>query len=344
VRKLIAQGADVDAVDGSAQANRPLHHAASRGNTAVARALLKAKADVDALNAYKNTPLFCATRRTVHEAARDVLLEFGADPKNNRSPVKSADVHSGVSTSAGSDSSDSSGARLDANVVNTTRNNYSIGAKSVAPTVAAATEMMSNRSKNTAFFGQLRVRLADASLSTTDWTCWLGKHAAYTSGAQREPLTGHALLHTVATTSHTDLVNVTCDVVATLPGALEVLEHVDHVGRTPLHVAAENSGGEMCASLIARGARMDARTYRGNRTPLHAAAREGNSDVVEEMTTRPLSTYLLDAVDGNSRIALILAVMKRSVASVRALLDALANPDVRCPDGSGRFGSAHECA
>jgi ankyrin repeat protein len=86
VIELIAQGADVNAVD-QAGGHTALHFAAQGQHTETARALLSAGAEVDARDRFGKTPLSMAlfnVRDRDGEVIR-VLLASGADPnlKNN---------------------------------------------------------------------------------------------------------------------------------------------------------------------------------------------------------------------------------------------------------------------
>jgi uncharacterized protein len=78
VRKLIAQGADVNAAGGDGMT--PLHWAAYHGDAALTQALLKAKASVSATTRLgDNTPLHIASRHG-HGAVVAALLAGGAKP------------------------------------------------------------------------------------------------------------------------------------------------------------------------------------------------------------------------------------------------------------------------
>lgn len=90
VKQLLAEGADVGAVDGSLLT--PLHLACQQGHLEVARVLLVAGAPVDVRDSFGNTPLWRAVFafQGGEPALIRQLLEAGADPdaKNNtdRSP------------------------------------------------------------------------------------------------------------------------------------------------------------------------------------------------------------------------------------------------------------------
>ena len=75
VTALIAEGADVSAFKGDWT---PLHRAAARGHTGVARALLDADARIDETGAAGWTPLHRAAKLG-HEEMTALLLERGAD-------------------------------------------------------------------------------------------------------------------------------------------------------------------------------------------------------------------------------------------------------------------------
>jgi hypothetical protein len=73
-----SHGANLDSIDG-VKACTPLHMAARRGNTALAEALVRHGADVDARDSNGETPLRRAVNCGHPEAAR-ALIALGADP------------------------------------------------------------------------------------------------------------------------------------------------------------------------------------------------------------------------------------------------------------------------
>ena len=82
VEALLAQGADVEAVDKSefGAGKTPLHIAAWRGHTAIVEALLAKGANVKAVNKDGATPLHEAAYHG-HSAIVDALIAHGADVK-----------------------------------------------------------------------------------------------------------------------------------------------------------------------------------------------------------------------------------------------------------------------
>ena len=62
-------------------------------------------------------------------------------------------------------------------------------------------------------------------------------------------------------------------------------------GRSPLHHAAENGNSGMVQFLITHGANIDASTYSGN-TPLHSAAGRGHEHIVSLLVTAGADTHV----------------------------------------------------
>jgi ankyrin repeat protein len=93
VQLLIAHGADVNRPD-NGQKWAALHFAARDQNEAIVRELLEAGAQVDALDAFGNTPLWRSVMNsTAHLGAIQELLKHHADPhKKNSRGVSPADL------------------------------------------------------------------------------------------------------------------------------------------------------------------------------------------------------------------------------------------------------------
>jgi hypothetical protein len=88
VKELLRKGANVNARDESG--HTPLHHAAYRGHAEVAELLLERGADVNARDKDGHTPLHWAAAEGYADVAR-LLLERGADPsirdRDGRTPL-----------------------------------------------------------------------------------------------------------------------------------------------------------------------------------------------------------------------------------------------------------------
>jgi ankyrin repeat protein len=74
VNLLVAQGANVNARD--AEGNTPLHHAVDFFEVAIARILINAGADPEAINKNSESPLAVAERQRRGKAMLDVLRSF----------------------------------------------------------------------------------------------------------------------------------------------------------------------------------------------------------------------------------------------------------------------------
>ena len=84
VNALIKAGADIDALD-SAQ-NSPLHHASIK-NPAVVPVLIGAGCKVNLLNKWQNSPLLLAARDSQDRSAVAALMSAAADPHLGNSPL-----------------------------------------------------------------------------------------------------------------------------------------------------------------------------------------------------------------------------------------------------------------
>ena len=82
VRALIKAGAEVDALDSNQDS--PLHYAA-QFNPAAVQVLVQANAKVNVLNEWNNSPLYRAARNN-HSEAVVCLCKAGADPYLGNSP------------------------------------------------------------------------------------------------------------------------------------------------------------------------------------------------------------------------------------------------------------------
>jgi uncharacterized protein len=93
VRFLIDHGADTNVHD-KGEAWTPLHFAARDQNEAIIRVLLEAGAEVDALDAFNNTPLVRAVfNNSPNLSLVGLLLEYGADPhKKNNADASPVDI------------------------------------------------------------------------------------------------------------------------------------------------------------------------------------------------------------------------------------------------------------
>lgn len=74
VQRLLAAGADVNAVGDRASGHSALHVAAARGDLAMVNVLLAAGADADARNCKRDTPLLCAAYGAAPPAVLEALL------------------------------------------------------------------------------------------------------------------------------------------------------------------------------------------------------------------------------------------------------------------------------
>ena len=89
VRALIKAGAEVDALDSNQDS--PLHYAA-QFNPAAVQVLVEANAKVNVLDKLNYSPLFCAANCKQSEAVV-CLCKAGADPHLGNSPLSSSYVN-----------------------------------------------------------------------------------------------------------------------------------------------------------------------------------------------------------------------------------------------------------
>jgi ankyrin repeat protein len=101
-------------------------------------------------------------------------------------------------------------------------------------------------------------------------------------------------------------------------------------GRTLLHVAAESGMEATVQLLLTRGADLEAKSEEGSQVPLHWAALNGHTAVVNALTGAGAA---VDTKDARGATPLHMAADKGHLETVRLLLDRGANIEARNSDG-----------
>ena len=124
------------------------------------------------------------------------------------------------------------------------------------------------------------------------------------------------------------------DMVKVLLTAPEIDKDIrDERNQTPLHAAAHNGHTEVVQVLVDAHANIAARDE-NDRTPLHLAASNGRTDVVTILLAAGAE---VDALDKNNATPLCLTTAHDHLAVVKVLLAAHANPNLNTPLYSAAF-------
>jgi len=100
----------------------------------------------------------------------------------------------------------------------------------------------------------------------------------------------------------------------------------DHLGRTPLHAAAEKGPPALVEFLISKGAKVDEKDDIG-RTPLYLAAKSGHEEIVEMLICNGADVNI--QATRSARYPLFWPIVNGNKEIVRVLLDAGANVNVQ---------------
>lgn len=115
------------------------------------------------------------------------------------------------------------------------------------------------------------------------------------------------------------------DTVRTLLTDASDINTGNHLGQTPLHLAAEQGNSGVVKILLENGAMIDAVDTVAGYTPLHYAARQGHTDLCELLIRFGANP---DALTGNQDSPMNLAIEKRRAGVVGILLKYHARLDI----------------
>lgn len=317
VRLLLDLGACVDENNANGSGQTALMVAARMGHQDVAELLVKAGADVDAVDRYGRTPLDLSSTEGFTRLLRDhgATLTAGSDTENTDALVVEITAidfpteEDDMIDSGGLDSTTD----MDGDLV--TEMIESRPSRTLSPLLQAT------------YAGDLaRVRLLltkgiDLEQGDKDnrtplyFAAFLGNmeivQELLASGANIEAATtiGRTPLHVAVNQGHTEIVQ------ALLASGAKI-DARKTSGETPLYSAASNGNTEIVQALLASGARLEAATNT-RATPLHVAAVNGHTQVVQALLA---SRARLDAVMDCGLTPLYLAAAKGQTKVVQALL------------------------
>ncbi len=301
IRRLIAQGADLEKPDGP-QNYRPLHAAARWGGPAAVTALLDAGAQRDARGGWERTPLHVAAAHGRVDAAR-VLIDRGADlaaeDLSLDTPLALAEL---VHQDAVADLLRSKGATVRARDISWAALNGD--RERIDELVAQGVDVSAP-----AVRGQTPIVLAMSSGNEKLVPFLISKGARVDTTM---PEAGRQALHFAAAWELREAFEQ-------LVAAGANKEARDDNGATPLLVASRHASPEMIRWLIEdQGLDPRAETTRPAENALHLAARNGNIEVVKLLLERGMSA---SAPSSDGTVALHAAAGGSSVATVKLLLE-----------------------
>ncbi|KAJ8281104.1 hypothetical protein GJAV_G00063560 [Gymnothorax javanicus] len=138
---------------------------------------------------------------------------------------------------------------------------------------------------------------------------------------------GDTGLHLGVIHSRTDAVQSLSELIAALPGE-DVVNMRNDLYQTPLHLAVVTQQEVAAEALLAAGADPSLADRHGN-TALHLAARQSDGRMVGLLMKHRDAAELLDRPNASGLCPLHLAVLANSLKSMRVLLEAGADVDVR---------------
>lgn len=282
--RIVRSGADVNRAD--RQGRTALHHAATQGNAAIASLLLAQGADPNIVNAQGDTPLLAALEKDAGIGVADALVAAAANV-NLVGKSGLLPLHLAVQRAA------APGAlALVENILAATDNPDQPDGKGQTALHFAA------RTGHREVMDLLLFQRLDCFLATHDATTCLHDAAA-------APQTGaaEALLES---------------------RAAELLNAVNHAGRTPLHAAVEAKHESLVRLMLQKGALTGFYDDKGL-APLHLAVKAGELALVFLLLDNGAD---INAGDGKTGVTPLLAAIRAGKAdTVRQLLAQGADPN-----------------